>query len=461
MRRYYGRLRFAIAIAIVVAVAAYLVVGAKTFSFLISVQPGPLLVWFLAGATGISAIVIGALVVSTAFFGRYFCAVLCPFGTVQDVVIAYRPNRRTSIPNLKVWRYAIAGLSIVMLVGGWAVLFRILDPFSRFSAFVAAVIGGLKAPATFSLGALLGGIAPMIILMMAARWKKRIYCSSFCPVGTLLGLVSRVGIYGLRVHDSCIGCGACEAVCPTGCIDIEARNIDPERCLLCLGCISVCPKGSISYTRKHTPSPGEYASINESRRRFLIAGTGFTVGVVSAGVGLSGVIQSLAQAAEKTHGLILPPGAFDAARFARQCTACQLCAAHCPAKIIKSSPLGFGPVRLDYGQSGCSYDCVACSEVCPSGALSRLDLVDKQWLKVGEAVLDPNQCAALKDGVPCELCEKSCPKGAIFMMDGPGGIKVPEVAAFHCIGCGACQAACPTLPKAITVLPIEQRPMGS
>ena len=465
MRRNYGRLRFALAITFLGAVTAYLMFGAKVFSFLANVQPGPQWVRFMAGATWTSVIMTGVFVISTALFGRFFCAVLCPLGTVQDTVSACRPHHKASIPNLKVFRYVIAGLSMILLIGGWAILIRFLDPFSRYSAFVAAISRNSDAPGQISTAflpsAVLGGIAPVIILVMAAWWRKRIYCSAFCPVGTILGLVSRVGMFRLRMHDSCVGCGACERICPPGCIDIEAKTIDAERCLLCLRCISVCPMGSISYGRKPNSYSGRNGAINHSRRNFLIASTGFAASVVSAGIGLSGVVRSIAQAAEKTLGLILPPGAFDAARFARQCTACQLCVLHCPAKIIKPSPLGYGPVRLDYTRSGCSYDCVACSSVCPSGAISRLTLVDKQWLKIGEAVIDTKQCKALKDGVPCDLCEKACPKGAIFMLDGPDGKKVPEVAAFHCIGCGVCQAVCPTRPKAITVQSIEQRPMGS
>ena len=44
-----------------------------------------------------------------------------------------------------------------------------------------------------------------------------------------------------------------------------------------------------------------------------------------------------------------------------------------------------------------------------------------------------------------------CPRGAISKEDG----SFPLINTDECIGCGACQNACPV--KAITVMPIEQQ----
>lgn len=180
-------------------------------------------------------------------------------------------------------------------------------------------------------------------------------------------------------------------------------------------------------------------------------GAAAVLGSVAVGRVFSTAIRGVASAAESVKGLIFPPGALDAARFARLCTSCQLCAMACPTRIIKPSPYGFGPVRLDYTHAGCKYDCTLCNAICPSGALQKVELVDKQWLKLGEAVVDLPKCRVVRDGIECDLCARACPKGAVFMVDGPGGLSIPDVAAFHCIGCGACQAVCPMRPKAIVV----------
>ena len=50
-------------------------------------------------------------------------------------------------------------------------------------------------------------------------------------------------------HDDCIGCGACEPVCPVNCIselDDGRRKIDPDACVDCGACAGVCPVDCIS-----------------------------------------------------------------------------------------------------------------------------------------------------------------------------------------------------------------------
>ncbi|MEG0069189.1 indolepyruvate ferredoxin oxidoreductase subunit alpha [Cetobacterium sp.] len=49
--------------------------------------------------------------------------------------------------------------------------------------------------------------------------------------------------------DDCIGCGACESVCPVSCIsEVEGgkREINENDCIDCGSCASVCPVSCIS-----------------------------------------------------------------------------------------------------------------------------------------------------------------------------------------------------------------------
>jgi ferredoxin len=460
-RKWHNSVRFAVAVVFMITAAFCIIIAPETAAGFLMFQPGPTWVKLATGgAVSGVALTVGFLL-PTFLFGRFFCAVFCPLGTAQDVIGAFRPRRRTTLHNFQAVRYGVAALSLSLLAGGWAVAFRYLDPFSRFTAFVAAgksIAGADSAP--FVYGSMAGGIVPAVALAALALWKKRVFCVSLCPVGTVLGLFSRFALHRMRLRDSCSGCGVCAAACPTGCINNGVREIDGERCVLCLRCVSICPIGSVSYTRQRNRYHGNAVAVDASRRRFLMAGAILSAGMVGAGLRLSGAIRGLARAAENPDGLILPPGAVDADRFARRCTGCQLCAAACPVGVITPAPHGFGPVRLDYAGSGCAYDCARCGAVCPSGALHRLELADKQWLKIGEATLDKQKCRITRENAACDLCVKACPKGAILLFDGPGGLRMPEVAAFHCIGCGACQAACPERFAAIAVSPVEQRPMG-
>lgn len=51
----------------------------------------------------------------------------------------------------------------------------------------------------------------------------------------------------LKINNSCVGCGSCALVCPTGNITMnQNRATAGNRCTMCYRCISICPKQSIT-----------------------------------------------------------------------------------------------------------------------------------------------------------------------------------------------------------------------
>ncbi len=54
---------------------------------------------------------------------------------------------------------------------------------------------------------------------------------------------------GLSVNkDSCVDCGACTAVCPTGALSFKpdwTLGYDEEKCILCMACVPACPVRAI------------------------------------------------------------------------------------------------------------------------------------------------------------------------------------------------------------------------
>ena len=148
---------------------------------------------------------------------------------------------------------------------------------------------------------------------------------------------------------------------------------------------------------------------------------------------------------QKFKEVILPAGAGSVKDFANHCLNCNLCVKNCPMKIIKKADGEFPVVHIDYGASHCDYNCCKCSEVCPSGALKRLTLAQKQRTQTGMAVINHKVC------VKCGLCVMECPRRIISKQAG----KKPIINEAACIGCGACQSTCPV--GAIRIKPVENQ----
>jgi len=111
----------------------------------------------------------------------------------------------------------------------------------------------------------------------------------------------------------------------------------------------------------------------------------------------------------------------------------------------------------------CEPSCVLCSEVCPTGAIWQLSARQKGWVaasaatdepvRVGTAFYDRGRCLPWAMATECIVCEEWCPVSpkAIYLeeaqvADAAGTMKTvkqPRVDAKRCVGCGACEYACP------------------
>ncbi|MCK4466924.1 MAG: 4Fe-4S binding protein [Desulfobacterales bacterium] len=58
--------------------------------------------------------------------------------------------------------------------------------------------------------------------------------------------------------ESCVGCGTCVDVCPTGAISVEEiARVDPKRCIGCGCCVDQCPQGALALHLLNTGYKGQ------------------------------------------------------------------------------------------------------------------------------------------------------------------------------------------------------------
>lgn len=226
--------------------------------------------WLPAAMTFSMTICISWLVV-TLLFGRIYCSSVCPLGTLQDVCahLGCR-SRAKGITHgwyhyrqpFTVLRNAVVILTFVSLLAGITFIASFIDPSSIFGRACSNILyPAIHGTPPWLIGSVLGFILSlcMIAVVSVMSWKRgRMWCNTFCPVGTALGYVSRHSVMRIDIDtDRCTQCRKCEYVCKAECINLTSHVVDGSRCINCFNCLSVCDDDAIhyTYTRKQLSIP--------------------------------------------------------------------------------------------------------------------------------------------------------------------------------------------------------------
>lgn len=424
---------------------------------------------FLPSCMALNFAAIAFVLLLTLVFGRIYCSVICPMGVFQDLVIRVhkllspkgRKPKRHFVKEPRIVRYGVLALVIVTALTFSQLLLTVLAPYSAYGRMVRSIVG-LSRGESLAPALLITAAATLVVICVCAWIWGRGWCNTVCPVGSVLGLVSRFSLFKVSIDQSqCVSCRKCEKGCKSSCIDIDTHTIDHSRCVDCFDCLDSCPKGGIKFRfslpRKAKTGPVT-ESVDKGRRAFMattaLIGSSLALGAQNKRLdgGLADVIDKTSP--ERSERLV-PFGAESVKDFYDRCTACQLCVSNCPNGVLRpSTDIGhFLQPQMGYEKGWCRPECTTCSQVCPAGAIRPLKAEEKLTHKIGTAKVNLSLCLAAKDEAGCGNCSRHCPVGAIRMVKTDGYHRsIPVVAEAQCIGCGACEYLCPARPiSAITV----------
>jgi ferredoxin len=290
-------------------------------------------------------------------------------------------------------------------------------------------------------------VSMLLGLLALNALRPRFWCRYLCPLGALLGCLSRFAPIRYELDSKrCTRCQHCAKICPTGAIsaqnDFECSSTE---CTMCLDCMYSCPTKAIAFrSRFRLASP-----YNPQRRQLLMS-----LGSAMIGATLLHLAPGFPQ---KKPLLIRPPGTSEEELLSK-CIRCGECARVCPTGTIQPSlsPAhleGLWTPALETRLGYCDYACTSCGQVCPTGAITKLSLEQKQTIIIGTAQIDKNRCIPYAEGGKCIVCEEMCPvpQKAIRLDEKtilhPSGeisrVLQPWVIPALCIGCGICEHQCP------------------
>jgi polyferredoxin len=481
----------------------------------LSIDPFVATMTFLSTHTVYRGLLLALIVLTlTLVFGRVFCGWICPFGTLHHFFgwifpsRYLRGNKRVESNRTKWWQ-----------AGKYYLMFGFLG-----AALFGSAIGGLLDPICVAVRAIGLGVIPalqyigirttdlagrtnikaaqipadavqdylakslwtsnqayyhqtwlVLFLFVAILFMNRIiprfWCRALCPLGAFMGTLSRFAIIGMeKDHAKCTDCNLCVVHCqgadsPQG--GVKHRQ---DECHVCLNCEAACPEDVIKW--RFFPNLRSNSKVPSLERRTAIAS------VAAGAVAIPAM--RIANWPDKAYNekVIRPPGSVEERAFLERCIRCAECMKVCPNNALHPALFEAGlegmwtPIlvpRIGY----CEHSCVLCGQVCPTGAIQKIDEkakmgIDQPPIRLGTAMYDHGRCLPWAMATPCIVCEEFCPTSpkAIWVEEvtipkreshapKDGGhpamteIKVqrPHVDPSLCIGCGACEKVCPVVDK--------------
>ncbi|HDP35377.1 MAG TPA: 4Fe-4S binding protein [Candidatus Hydrogenedentes bacterium] len=152
--------------------------------------------------------------IAALYFGRVFCASVCPLGAAQEICAVHPVQVPKPVDAaLGMLAYAYLGIAVMGIVMDCGFLICRYDPF----------VGFFRRGGSFNM-LLAGGI-----ILTTGIFIARPYCRYFCPYGVLLRWISIFSRYHAAITPGeCVQCRLCEEACPYNAIIPPEPGAAPE-----------------------------------------------------------------------------------------------------------------------------------------------------------------------------------------------------------------------------------------
>lgn len=380
-----------------------------------------------------------AILIPTLFLGRIFCNWICPYGIMHQFVgwVFNTRNARQRIESnryRRLYQFKYYVLIFVLIAAAFHTLqIGLLDPICLLHrSFTGSLLPAMTMPPPVQEGFWgwsgagepkyhqLGWVIGLVILFFVSMNLviPRFFCRVVCPLGALLGVLSRFAIWRIeRDPNKCTDCDLCLQSCE-GASDPHTQ-LRKSECFVCFNCLEDCPHDAISF-RMLPQRTHEVAYPDVPLRRAVFAGfVGLLFYPFTKASGRS--------TRDFSTKAIRPPGTVEEQEFLERCIKCDQCIRVCPTNVLQPAWFETGleglwtPV-MNFRMGYCQLNCTACGQVCPTGAIQRLTVDQKLGfaprpealggqgpVKLGTAHYDFGRCLPWSKNIPCVVCEEVCP----------------------------------------------------
>lgn len=188
----------------------------------------------------------------TYVFGRVWCGWICHLGALQELLNFNGKFNFLSSPRaqsvMRYLRISILVILIIQLVITRTILWEEIDPFKA--------IFNLFASHTFTW-------ILVALLLISSVLVYRPFCKSVCPVGLVLGWISRIpGASIIAATPQCVGCKLCTNACRSNAITRTGHDVsfDEQQCIACGECIDSCKHKALDFGKNRRMDKPDFAS---------------------------------------------------------------------------------------------------------------------------------------------------------------------------------------------------------